>query len=156
MPFLSIATISPHFISLSNLAPIISNAQVSDEIILALPRDPITNGLIPNGSLIPINFLLVNKPKLYAPLISYKASIIFFTIVFSLLLEIKWINASVSDVDWNIEPSPMSLFLNSIPLVKLPLCEQAKPPPCKSAKRGWMFLNKVLPVGEYRSWPSAA
>ena len=74
---------------LSNLAPIISSAQVSDEIILALPKEPNTNGLIPNGSLIPINFLLVNKPKLYAPLISYKASIIFFTIVFSLLLEIK-------------------------------------------------------------------
>ena len=34
-PSLSITTISPFTISLSNLAPIISNAQVSEEIILA-------------------------------------------------------------------------------------------------------------------------
>ena len=50
-----LATISPHSIS-SNFAPIISNAHVSDEIILAFPKEPITNGLMPNGSLIPINF----------------------------------------------------------------------------------------------------
>ena len=48
-PSLSITTISPFTISLSNLAPIISNAQVSEEIILAFPSDPKTKGLIPRG-----------------------------------------------------------------------------------------------------------
>ena len=51
--------ISPFSISLTYLAPIISNAQVSDANTGAPFRSPKTNGLIPRGSLTPINFLFV-------------------------------------------------------------------------------------------------
>ena len=51
-------TISPFSTSLTNFAPIISRAQVSEVIIYDLFSLPITNGRIPNGSLIPIKLLL--------------------------------------------------------------------------------------------------
>ena len=43
----SIYTISPFSTSLTNFAPIISSAQVSEEKIYELFNFPITNGLIP-------------------------------------------------------------------------------------------------------------
>ena len=52
-------TISPFSTSLTNEAPTISNAHVSDAKIKDPFNLPITNGLIPNGSLTPTNFLLV-------------------------------------------------------------------------------------------------
>ena len=59
----SITTISPFSTSLTNFASTISNAQVSDAKIYELPNLPITSGLIPRGSLIPINFLFVKITK---------------------------------------------------------------------------------------------
>ena len=50
----SMQTISPFSTSLTNFAPIMSNAQVSEANIYDLFNFPITKGLIPNGSLTPI------------------------------------------------------------------------------------------------------
>ena len=58
LPF-SITTISPFSTSFINLAPTISSAHVSEAKINESFSFPITSGLIPKGSLIPINFLLV-------------------------------------------------------------------------------------------------
>ena len=154
-PFLSITTISPFSISLIYFAPIISKAHVSEAIIFAPFSSPITNGRIPRGSLIAINFLFVKSPILYAPSSSNKASIIFFIIVDFLLCAIKCKSASVSVVDWNIAPFFTKFFLNSIPFVRLPLCEQAIPPPIKSANKGWIFFKVVFPVVEYLTCPKA-
>ena len=55
----SITTISPFSISLTNLAPTISKAHVSEAKMYESFNLPKTKGLIPKGSLIPINFLLV-------------------------------------------------------------------------------------------------
>ncbi len=52
-----IATTSPGSTSLTNSAPIVSSAQVSDASIYALSLLPIQRGLKPNGSLAPISFL---------------------------------------------------------------------------------------------------
>ena len=59
IPSSVIITTSPGFISLTNSALIISNAQVSEQRIYAPSNFPKTNGLIPKGSLAPINFLFV-------------------------------------------------------------------------------------------------
>ena len=52
----SINTISPFSTSLKYLAPIISRAHVSEAKTKEFFNFPITNGLIPKGSLTPINF----------------------------------------------------------------------------------------------------
>ena len=52
-------TISPLSTSLTKDAPTISKAHVSDAKIKDPFNLPITKGLMPNGSLTPINFLLV-------------------------------------------------------------------------------------------------
>ena len=91
--------ISPFKTSLSNLAPIISKAHVSEAIILAFPNEPKTKGLIPRGSLIAINFSLLTIQNYMHLLYLYKASIIFLRIDFSLLKAIKCKKVSVSDVD---------------------------------------------------------
>ena len=51
----SIQTISPFSTSLINFAPIISNAHVSEAKTYEFFNFPITKGLIPRGSLTPIN-----------------------------------------------------------------------------------------------------
>ena len=56
----SIKTISPFSTSLTNLAPIISSAQVSDAKTKLFLSFPIINGLIPNGSLTPISDVCVS------------------------------------------------------------------------------------------------
>ena len=55
----SITIISPFSTSLTNFAPTMSNAQVSDARIYESFYLPITKGLIPKGSLTPIIFLFV-------------------------------------------------------------------------------------------------
>ena len=55
----SIKTISPFSTSLINFAPIISSAHVSDANTKLFFNFPITNGLIPYGSLTPIRVLCV-------------------------------------------------------------------------------------------------
>ena len=52
---LRIMTTSPFSTSLTNEAPIISSAHVSEARIYASSNFPITSGRIPNGSLAPIN-----------------------------------------------------------------------------------------------------
>ncbi len=59
----SIQIISPFSISLSNFAPIMSSAQVSEARTGDPFKSPKTKGLIPYGSLTPINFLLVKIIK---------------------------------------------------------------------------------------------
>ena len=44
-----------------------SKAQVSEANTYELPNFPITKGLIPKGSLIPISFLLVRITSAYPP-----------------------------------------------------------------------------------------
>ena len=61
--FSVIITISPFSTSLTNLAPIMSKAQVSEARTYDLFSLPITKGRIPNGSLIPISFLFVRIAK---------------------------------------------------------------------------------------------
>ena len=56
IPLSVITTISPFSISLINFAPIISKEHVSEVSIGDPSSSPKTNGLIPNGSRIPINF----------------------------------------------------------------------------------------------------
>ena len=51
--------ISPFSTSLINVAPTISKAQVSDARMKEFFILPITKGLMPKGSLTPINFLFV-------------------------------------------------------------------------------------------------
>ena len=63
IPDSEITTISPFSTSLTYFAPIISRAQVSDAKTGAPFKSPRTNGRIPYGSLIPINFLLVKITK---------------------------------------------------------------------------------------------
>ena len=64
----SVITItSPGSISLINFAPIISSAHVSEANIFAPSNSPKMRGLIPKGSLAPINFLLVNTTNAHAP-----------------------------------------------------------------------------------------
>ena len=58
-PFSFITTISPFSTSLTNFAPIISRAQVSDASTYDLLILPIIKGRIPKGSLTPINSLFV-------------------------------------------------------------------------------------------------
>ena len=62
-------TISPFSTSLTNVAPTISRAQVSDAKMYEFFNFPITNGLIPKGSLTPTNFLFVIKISEYPPFI---------------------------------------------------------------------------------------
>jgi len=58
MPFSGVMVItSPGSISLTNSAPIVSSAQVSDVTIYALSLFPMQRGLKPNGSLAAISFL---------------------------------------------------------------------------------------------------
>ena len=63
IPFSVIMTTSPGSISLTKSAPIISKAHVSEHKIYEPSKFPKTRGLIPKGSLAPINFLLVNITK---------------------------------------------------------------------------------------------
>ena len=52
-------------------------------------------------------------------------------------------------------PSFTKVSLNKRAFVKLPLCAILKPPMCKSAKNGWIFLKDVSPVVEYLLCPIA-
>ena len=94
----SMQTISPFSTSLTNFAPIMSNAQVSEANIYDLFNFPITKGLIPNGSLTPIRVFWVKKTSAYAPWIWKRASIILS--IFRSLFDfaISWIIVSVSEV----------------------------------------------------------
>ena len=60
IPSSVIITTSPGSISLTKSAPIISKAQVSEHKIYEPSKLPKTSGLIPRGSLAPINFLFVS------------------------------------------------------------------------------------------------
>ena len=55
---------------------------------------------------------------------------------------------SVSLVVLKIAPSFTNDSLNNKAFVKFPLCATLKPPICKSAKKGWIFLREVSPVVE--------
>ena len=70
---LFINTISPGSTSLTNSAPIISKPQVSELKTKDPFNFPSTNGLIPKGSLTPINDSLVRRSQEKAPLIECKA-----------------------------------------------------------------------------------
>ena len=60
----SITIISPFSTSLTNVAPTMSRAHVSEAKINELFNFPITNGLMPYGSLTPTNYLFViNKSE---------------------------------------------------------------------------------------------
>ena len=73
-PF-SIIIISPFSTSLMKVAPTISKAQVSEAKMYEPFNLPITNGLIPIGSLTPTNFLFVIITKEYPPCIWNNVSI---------------------------------------------------------------------------------
>ena len=85
--------------SLTYFAPMISNAQVSEANTGAPLRSPRTNGLIPKGSLTPINFLLVRITREYAPCILNRASMSLSTVCFLEDLATSCRMVSVSEVD---------------------------------------------------------
>ena len=62
---------------------------------------------------------------------------------------------SVSLVVLKIAPSLTKDSLKNNALVKFPLCATLKPPICKSAKKGCIFLKEVPPDVEYRLCPIA-
>ena len=66
-------TTSPGSTSLTNSAPIVSSAQLSDASMYALSRFPIQSGLKPNGSLAPISFLGLMMTSEYDPLTFLRA-----------------------------------------------------------------------------------
>ena len=59
----SITTISPFSTSLTNFAPIISRAQVSEANMYEFYNFPNIKGLIPKGSLAPIRVLFASITK---------------------------------------------------------------------------------------------
>ena len=116
-----ITIISPGSISLINLAPIISKAQVSDANIFAPSNSPKTRGLIPKGSLAPINFLFVSTTSAQAPDICIKASTKRLSVLSASDLATSCNMVSVSEVERKIEPFLMSSSLRDKALVILPL-----------------------------------
>ena len=117
----STTTISPFSTSLTNDAPTISKAHVSEAKINDSFNLPITNGLIPKGSLTPISFLLVIITREKPPFIWKRASINLSTIFSLLDFAISCTIVSVSLVVLKIAPSLTRVSLNAKALVKLPL-----------------------------------
>ena len=66
---LVIVTTSPGSTSLTNSAPTVSRAHVSDDKKYVLSLLPMQRGLNPNGSLAPISFLGLMTTSEYAPFI---------------------------------------------------------------------------------------
>src|SRR3954470_23769036 len=148
-------TTSPGWMSRRNLAPMMSNAQVSDATQYASsPSRPSDSGRMPRGSRNATIRSLVITTVEYAPstraITSTKAS----SSVSASCVDNSAAMISESDVERNVTPRRRNSECSSTTLTRLPLCASATSR-LSARHTGWEFSHDEAQVVEYRTWPTA-